>query len=117
VFISRSTVLTLNALRPCFLIHLSTLYLVTSHQIGNKKRIIRENLCICTAVLVSVLFHLHGFPGLSFSGNVLLPTSLLVRPFKQPFLVPTLSHSSFVDPIFGPFLTELGRSILLFTVP
>jgi hypothetical protein len=107
VFISRSTVLTLNALRPCFLIHLSTLYLVTSHQIGNKKRIIRENLRICTAVLVSVLFHLHGFSGLSFPGNVLLPTSLLVRPFKQPFLVPYL-NSIMRQPTVARSLVDLA---------
>jgi hypothetical protein len=100
-----------------FLIHLSMLFLVTPHQIRNKKWNIRENFCICTAVLVSVLFRLHSISGLSFSGDVLLPASLLFGPFKQPFLIPISLPFFLVHPIFGPFLTELAGAVFPFTVP
>jgi hypothetical protein len=98
------------------LIHLSTLYLVTSHPIRKKQWNTKQNFCICTAVQVSVLFRLHGISGLS-SGDVLLPTSLLIGPFKQPFLVLISLPFFLVHPIFGPFLTELAGAVFPFPIP
>jgi hypothetical protein len=59
-----------------FLIHLSTLYLVTSNPIRNKQWNNKQTSCIRIAVQVSVPFRRHGISGLSFSGDVLIHASL-----------------------------------------
>jgi hypothetical protein len=75
-------------------------------------------LCIHTAFLVSDLFHLHGISGLSFSSYILLLSSLVIKPFKQPFLVPISLSILLVHPIFGPFLTGLAiGAVLFFPIP
>jgi hypothetical protein len=92
-----------------FLIHLSTLYLVMSHQIRNKQWNNKQNSCIHTAIQVSVLFRLHGISGLS-SGDVLLPSSLpraIQATIPGPDLSPILPRSPHLRAV--PHRTGRGR--------